>query len=60
MTAYLDFDVLKVGDCRQLSKTITDEDIRKFVELTGDDNPLHVDRKFASETAFKDIVVHGK
>lgn len=59
MTAFLDFDTLKVGDCRQLTKTITDEDIRKFVELTGDDNPLHVDRKFASETAFKDIVVHG-
>jgi 3-oxoacyl-[acyl-carrier protein] reductase len=59
MTAFLNFDALQVGDCRQLSKTITDEDIRKFVELTGDDNPLHVDRKFASETAFKDIVVHG-
>jgi 3-oxoacyl-[acyl-carrier protein] reductase len=59
MTAPLDFDALKVGDCRQLLKTITDEDIRKFVELTGDDNPLHVDRQFARETAFKDIVVHG-
>jgi 3-oxoacyl-[acyl-carrier protein] reductase len=59
MTAFLDFDTLKVGDSRQLTKTITDEDIRKFVELTGDDNPLHVDRAFALETAFKDIVVHG-
>ncbi|MBK7001218.1 MAG: SDR family oxidoreductase [Rhodoferax sp.] len=59
MTVFLDFDALKVGDCRQLIKTITDEDIRKFVELTGDDNPLHVDRKFANNTAFKDIVVHG-
>ncbi|MEQ1804887.1 MAG: SDR family oxidoreductase [Burkholderiaceae bacterium] len=59
MTAFLDFDALKVGDCRQLIKTITEDDIRKFVELTGDDNPLHVDRKFANETAFKDIVVHG-
>lgn len=59
MTALFDFDALKVGDCRQLIKTITDDDIRKFVELTGDDNPLHVDRKFANETSFKDIVVHG-
>jgi len=59
MTAFLDFDTLKVGDCRQLTKIITDNDIRKFVELTGDDNPLHVDPKFAHETAFKDIVVHG-
>ena len=37
MTAFLDFDTLKVGDCRQLTKTITDADIRKFVELTGDE-----------------------
>lgn len=59
MTALLDFDSLKVGDCRQLTKTITNDDIRKFVELTGDDNPLHVDRQFANETSFKDIVVHG-
>lgn len=42
----------------QLVKVITEADIRKFVEMTGDDNPLHVDRKFAEET-FKDIVVHG-
>jgi 3-oxoacyl-[acyl-carrier protein] reductase len=59
MTAFLDYDSLKVGDCRQLTKVITAEDISKFVALTGDDNPLHVDPSFASETAFKDIVVHG-
>lgn len=59
MTPFLDFESLKVGDVRELTKTITDEDIRKFVDLTGDDNPLHVDRAFAHETAFKDIVVHG-
>jgi len=59
MTAFLDFDALKVGDCRQLTRTITEADIRKFVELTGDDNPLHLDPQFAHQTAFKDIVVHG-
>ena len=59
MKGFADFDLLKIGDCRQLTKTITESDIRKFVDMTGDDNPLHVDRKFASETPFKDIVVHG-
>ena len=59
MKTFTDFDSLKVGDCRQLIKTITQDDIRKFVDMTGDDNPLHVDRNFASETSFKDIVVHG-
>jgi len=59
MTTFADFDALKVGDTRQLTKTITEADIRRFVEMSGDDNPLHVDRAFATETAFKDIVVHG-
>jgi 3-oxoacyl-[acyl-carrier protein] reductase len=59
MTGFADFDALKVGDCRQLERTITEDDLRRFVEMTGDDNPLHVDRSFALETSFKDIVVHG-
>lgn len=59
MIAFTDFETLQVGDCRELKKTITEADIRKFVDLTGDDNPLHVDRAFATDTAFKDIVVHG-
>ena len=59
MTVFADFDSIKVGDCRQLTRSITAEDIRRFVEMTGDNNPLHVDRAFATETAFKDIVVHG-
>lgn len=56
---FADFDRIAVGDCRSISRTIAEADVRRFVEMTGDDNPLHVDRSFAEETAFKDIVVHG-
>ena len=59
MTAFADFDRLQVGDSQALHKTITEADIRRFVEMTGDDNPLHVDPAFASETPFKQVVVHG-
>lgn len=59
MSTFLDFDALKVGDSRELTKTITEDDLRRFVELTGDDNPLHVNREFARQTAFKELVVHG-
>lgn len=54
-----DFNAIQVGDVRTLSKTITADDVRRFVELTGDDNPLHVDPVYAETTPFKDIVVHG-
>lgn len=56
---FADFEAITVGETRSLTRSITEADVRRFVEMTGDDNPLHVDRAFAEETAFKDIVVHG-
>jgi 3-hydroxybutyryl-CoA dehydratase len=49
----------KIGDSAQLSKTIEDEDIRIFAEVTGDKNPLHLDDEFASKTIFKRRIAHG-
>jgi|LauGreStaDraftv2_3_1035109.scaffolds.fasta_scaffold00269_2 3-oxoacyl-[acyl-carrier protein] reductase len=56
---FMDFDAIVVGDTQTLTKHITEADLRKFVDMTGDNNPLHVDRAFAETTSFKDIVVHG-
>ena len=33
--------------------------ITQFVKLSGDNNPIHVDEKYAKKTSFKKIVVHG-
>lgn len=54
-----DFEAIAIGDTRSLVRTITEDDVRRFVDMTGDDNPLHVDPAFAETTAFKDVVVHG-
>ncbi|MEO6280699.1 SDR family oxidoreductase [Roseateles sp.] len=59
MSVFADFDAVHEGHSESLTKTITEADIRRFVELTGDDNPLHVDADYAAETSFKEIVVHG-
>ncbi len=59
MSTFRDFDAIRVGDSATLVRRITDEDVRRFVELTGDDNPLHVNRAYAESTPFKDVVVHG-
>ena len=56
---FKEFDAIQIGETQTLTKTITKADVRKFVDMTGDDNPLHVDRTYAEATAFKDIVVHG-
>jgi 3-oxoacyl-[acyl-carrier protein] reductase len=53
------YEEIKVGDCAELRHTITASDIEKFVDLTGDDNRLHVDADYASKTSFKKPVAHG-
>ncbi len=50
---------LKVGDTASLSKIITDEDVRAFAALTGDNNPVHLDDTFASGTRFGRRIAHG-
>ena len=49
----------KVGDSVQLTKTFDEAEIEKFVELTGDRNPLHVDEAFAARTRFKRRIAQG-
>lgn len=50
---------IQVGDSAEVSHCITEQDIKAFVELTGDDNRLHVDPDFASKTNLQKPVVHG-
>lgn len=53
------YSEIKIGDTAKVIHTITESDISKFVDLTGDDNKLHVNKDFASKTEFKNLVVHG-
>ncbi len=53
------FDEISVGDRAEVLHVITERDLQRFVELTGDDNRLHVDSEYASRTPFKNRVVHG-
>lgn len=53
------FIEIKKGMTASLNVEITNDDVNNFVELTGDRNPLHVDRDFGKKSAFKKNVVHG-
>lgn len=41
------------------AKTITEADVVLFAGISGDDNPVHINDEFASETMFKGRIVHG-
>lgn len=53
------FDSLKVGDKASFERTISDDDVRAFADLSGDYNPLHTDDSYARTTEFGNRVVHG-
>jgi len=37
----------------------TQEEVQRFAELTGDNNPLHLDPAYAATTNFKRPIIHG-
>jgi 3-oxoacyl-[acyl-carrier protein] reductase len=53
------YEDIKIGDKAELTHKITKEDIDKFVDLTGDNNKLHVDDEYAGKTSYKKVVAHG-
>lgn len=38
---------------------VTDEDARRFADLSGDWNPLHTDSVYAAETVYRRPILHG-
>lgn len=42
-----------------LSVQVTDEMVRKFADMCGDFNPIHLDDEYAKNTRFKQRIAHG-
>jgi 3-hydroxybutyryl-CoA dehydratase len=50
---------LSLGQSATFTKTVTDTDIVKFAEVSGDNNPVHLDEAFAAKSMFKTRIAHG-
>jgi 3-hydroxybutyryl-CoA dehydratase len=50
---------LEVGKVYKKKTSVTDEMVRKFAEITGDDNPVHLNDQYAATTIFKKRISHG-
>jgi 3-hydroxybutyryl-CoA dehydratase len=53
------YESLQVGDSFTFDRHITASDVDAFADITGDDNPIHVDPEYASTTRFGKPIVHG-
>ncbi len=59
MTEYSSPDEFTIGAKASLSREITEADIQRMAEITGDYNPIHINEEFAKRTRFKGRIAHG-
>ncbi len=52
-------DKFEVGSIFKHSFIITQEEVIKFAEVSGDHNPIHLNDEYAKETIFKKPIIHG-
>ena len=50
---------LKEGMSASFTRNVSDGDIVAFAEISGDNNPVHLDDAFAAGTMFKGRIAHG-
>lgn len=50
---------MKPGDTAAIRKTVTEGDVYAYAGLSGDNNPVHVDRVFSEQRQFGSRIAHG-
>lgn len=50
---------MRVGDTREYTRIITQDDVEAFARVTADYNPAHFDEAYCKTTQFKHPIVHG-
>ncbi len=53
------FSDMKLGLKEEFQVTVTEEMQKSFSAISGDLNPLHIDKDFARKSGYKDVVVYG-
>lgn len=50
---------LNVGQSAELVRNVAEADIVAFADVTGDNNPVHLDADYAAGTNFGERIAHG-
>jgi len=50
---------LKIGDTYSEKVRFTQANVDKFAEISGDNNPIHINAEYAANTPFGKPIVHG-
>ena len=58
MTLYYE-DVQVGAEFRVPGRSVTEQDLDRFAEISGDDHPIHTDEQYARATPFGRRIAHG-
>ena len=50
---------IAIGQTASIERTVTQEVIQGFADVSHDHNPVHVDPEFAKTTDFEGVIAHG-
>ncbi len=50
---------MTINDTHRYMFRFSQADVQAFAQVTGDNNPLHLDADFAAQTPFKRPIIHG-
>lgn len=50
---------LRAGDRFEVSRAFSDEEVRRFAEISRDYNPIHFDRRWTDAKGYADRACHG-
>ncbi len=53
------YNELNIGDSASYTRTLTEEELVLFAAVSGDVNPVHLDKEYASKSLFKERIAHG-
>src|SRR5690554_3586665 len=53
------YDQLEQGQSATVERHISEQDILMFAAVSGDNNPVHLDREYAAASRFKERIAHG-
>ncbi|MFQ7110357.1 MAG: MaoC family dehydratase [Anaerovoracaceae bacterium] len=59
MNAPKRIDTFEIGDYASMETFVSEELINQIANLSGDRNPVHIDKEYAEKTIFKGKIAHG-
>ena len=58
-SSILDYQEIQIGQVYQFERNFSIADVEAFANLSGDRNPLHIDKDYGDKSQFGQNIVHG-